>query len=213
MVVSGAVGFSTARSYVHSGAVCSMSGNATYKCGLLNFEVHSGGSVVFNDYAWFGGYTGGSYDVYPTFIDDGAICQLKNGNIVANTPQAIFNWKANMDCPARVELCRFNNNSLKGTPSTGTGENLHYGWNVVQVTVPNGQNRVKIAQTTAQYMTVDPIKEPLYKGVLNDEFYSDDGPATYMQVGFSVCAYKVDGLNITDKYPQFVYRKFGDAHP
>lgn len=211
-VLSGAVAFDSALTVVHSGATCSIMGTEVYSCGMLDLEVHSGGSVLFNNNGWFGGYITGIYDVRPTYIDDGAFFQLKNGSIVANTPQAIFNWKEIHGCPARVELCRFNNNSLKTTPTQGTGVDFHYGWNVIQVTVPTGQNRVRVAQTTAQVMTVDPIKEPLYKGTINDDFYSDDGPATSIAVGFCVCAYKVDGLTVSDKYPQFIYRKFGDDH-
>ena len=90
-----------------------------------------------------------------------------------------------------------------------TNAAFHWGWNTADVTFAyypalNASIGTFGASTNTQTISVGDIMDPVLFGSNGANLYA----------GFEVCAIKgLHGLVISDLYPQFTYRKFGDAHP
>jgi len=198
---------------IHSGAICHASGEwsesegSAHLTAITSLCVLSGGKVTLNEYADYGGYIEGLSLVDYCSFDTGAVMQLYSAGTLVSKPIDLYDYKQARTRPTRSIVCTFFNHNLSANNTA-----LVAGWNVITVTVPAGATSVSLATGNGNAADIPPVREILFTGVVGDEFRGNWDAGTTQWAGFVIGTIKVDGLDLTDKYPQFTYRKFGDDH-
>lgn len=184
--------------YVMSGGTAVMTCDEGINAGAPYCTVLSGGSLSFNKNIVF------AYSYYYGCLlrtEEGAVVQLLNDNgTPCTSPRDILIWKGINRYPKFAEYYRFNNHGLKLADNTA----IHYGWNVVNVTVPAGTVGVFATGGSITATGVGPVEQILCTGTAQTRYNS---PIRTV-VGFSIQAVRsIAQDTTTDHYPEFRLRQ------
>jgi len=187
--------------HVLSGGVCEIAGQGKVTFGI---EVFSGGTLHINKESDMGGYRYGNQ-----YISDGAEVVLYDYD--GGTPTQMTTVYDKLTC--RASDCIAENGNIRRFHSMNmkcqsTNAAFHWGWNTADVTFAyypalNASIGTFGASINTQTISVGDIMDPVLFGSSGANLYA----------GFEVCAIKgLHGLVISDLYPRFTYRKFGNEH-